>query len=330
MLITQTPLRVSFAGGGTDLREFYEREEGAVLSTTIDKYIFVLVKERYDRKIVLSWTHKEIVERIDDIKHELIREGMRLVGVPSGIEIMTTADIPSEGSGLGSSSSVTVGLLNAFHTYTGEQVSAGQLAEEACRIETAILKKPIGKQDQYIAAYGGFRRFVFHSDGSVTTTRLDMTEDTKRRLQAHCLLFYTNRTRSAAEVLVEQKRNTSTNLSILRAMREQVQELGKCLESGMVSEVGNLLHEGWCLKRRLARQISDVELDGMYQRAREAGATGGKVLGAGGGGFMLLFCPVEKQENVRKAMARYKEMPFRFESEGTRVIFNIKRETWKI
>lgn len=330
MLITQTPLRMSFAGGGTDLKDFYDSEPGMVLSTTIDKYVYVLLKERYDEKIVLSWTLKEIVDSVDDIRHELIREGMRLTGLGPGVEVITTADIPSEGSGLGSSSAVTVGLLNAFYAHQGEAVSAERLAREACQIEIDLLQKPIGKQDQYIAAYGNFRQFVFYPDGSVTNERIAISKETKRLLQASCIIFYTNRTRSASSVLNEQKQNTRERREILRAMKGQVVALRDCLEKGDLVAVGELLHEGWCLKRQMASQISDPELDAMYEAARNAGALGGKLLGAGGGGFMLLLCPLERQERIRQALKEYREMPIRFESDGSKVIFNIKRDTWKL
>ncbi len=301
-----------------------------VLSTAIDKYIFVLLKERYDKKIVLSWKIKEIVDQVDEIQHELIREGMRIVGVPAGIEVMTTADIPSEGSGLGSSSAVTVGLLNAFYAYQGELVSAERLAQEACRIEIDILRKPIGRQDQYIVAYGNFRQFTFHPDGQVTSERIEISEETKRLLKASCLLFYTNQTRSAAEILIEQRSNTDQRREILRAMKRQVLGLRRCMENGDLAGVGEYLHEGWRLKKQLASRISNSELEHMYERGRKAGALGGKILGAGGGGFMLFYCPVERQEELRRALKEYKEMPFKFESDGTKVIFNIKRDTWKI
>jgi len=330
VLITQTPLRMSFAGGGTDLKDFYGSEPGMVLSTTIDKYVYVLLKERYDERIVLSWTHKEIVNSVDEIRHELIREGMRLTGLGQGVEVITTADIPSEGSGLGSSSAVMVGLLNAFYAHRGEAVSAERLAQEACRIEVEVLQKPIGKQDQYIAAYGNFRQFTFHPDGSVTNERVVISKEMRRLLQSSCLLFYTNRTRSASLVLQEQKQNTLERRAILRAMKQQVVALRDCLEKGDLQAVGGLLHEGWCLKRQMASQISDTELDAMYTTARKAGALGGKLLGAGGGGFMLLLCPLERQEPVRQALKGYREMPFRFESDGSKVIFNIKRDTWKL
>lgn len=330
MLITQTPLRISFAGGGTDLENYYRSEEGTVLSTAIDKYIYVLVKERYDDKIVLSWTIKEIVHNVSEIKHDLIREGLLLTKASKGLEVITTADIPSEGSGLGSSSAVTVGLLNAFHTFQGELVSSEQLAREACKIEMEKLGHPVGKQDQYIAAYGNFRQFTFHSDGSVRTEHISISDETKRLLKAQLVLFYTNKTRSAAQILVEQKNNIQQRRDVLKKMKNQVFELRRFLENGVVDDVGHLLHEGWCLKQRLSSQITNLEIDVMYRKARQAGALGGKVLGAGGGGFMLLFCPVERQEELRHALKKYREMPFRFESGGSKVIFNIKQDTWKI
>ena len=203
MIITQTPLRISFAGGGTDFPDYYRQDTGRVLSTAIDKYLFVIVKERFDNRIYVNYSQKEIVDRIDDLQHELVREAMRKTGVLDGVEITTLADIPSEGSGLGSSSSITVGLLNALYAYQGEQVPAERLAREACEIEIDILGKPIGVQDQYIAAYGGLRLFTFGSEGRVQADRVNMTDIMRRRLSNNLMLFFTNRTRRSSEILEE-------------------------------------------------------------------------------------------------------------------------------
>jgi D-glycero-alpha-D-manno-heptose-7-phosphate kinase len=330
MLITQTPLRVSFVGGGTDLKEFYALDEGAVISSAIDKFIYVIVKERYDDKIVLSWTKKEIVRSVSEIQHELIREAMRKTGISKGVEVITVADIPSEGSGLGSSSTLTVGLLSAFYAYKGELVSAERLAHEACEIEIDILKKPIGKQDHYIASYGGLRRFTFKNDETVDVERLDLSVEARRTLNTSLMLFFTNRTRSSAEILTEQRRNIPARAEILQQMKEQVTELEQNLLRGDCWHLGEVLHRGWQLKKTLANSISDPELDRMYQRALDAGATGGKITGAGGGGFLMLYCHPQHQDHVREALRGYPEMPFQLERDGSKVIFNARRDTWKI
>jgi len=330
MVITQTPLRISFVGGGTDFKEFYSIGGGAVISTAIDKYVYVIVKERFDDKIVLSWTKKEIVESVDEIQHELIRESMRRTGITRGVEAITIADIPSEGSGLGSSSSLTVGLLNAFYAYQGELVSAETLAREACEIEIEILRKPIGKQDQYIAAYGNLRKIIFGSDESVRVEKLKISEETKRMLNDNFMLFYTNRTRRSDGILLEQRENVSNNVAILQGMKAQVDAMERIIENEHLGALGSLLDEGWRLKKELASSISSPEIDTMYRMAVDAGAGGGKIAGAGAGGFMLLYCELKDQENVRKALSGYREMPFRLERDGSKIIFNMRRDAWKI
>ena len=328
MIITQTPLRISFAGGGTDFADFYREETGRVLSTAIDKFLFVIVKERFDNKIYVNYSQKEIVDSIDDLKHELVREAMRKTGVLEGVEITTLADIPSEGSGLGSSSTLTVGLLNALYAYRGEQVPAQQLAEEACEIEIDILGKPIGVQDQYIAAYGGLRLFTLNEDDSVDVALVDISDLVRRRFSNNLMLFFTDRTRQSATILEEQKAAIADKNTILKQMREQTVEAKGFLENGQIDAMGALLDRGWQLKKSLATRISDEELDTMYNRAREAGALGGKISGAGGGGFLLLYCPPDRQEAVHRALVDYREMPFDLERDGSKVIFNVRREGW--
>jgi len=328
MIITQTPLRISFAGGGTDFPDFYLQETGRVLSTAIDKYLFVIVKERFDNKIYVNYSQKEIVDNIDDLHHELVRESMRKTGVLDGVEITTLADIPSEGSGLGSSSSLTVGLLNALYAYQGEQVPAERLAREACEIEIDILGKPIGVQDQYIAAYGGLRLFTFDKDGSVTPDRVEMTDTIRRRFGNNLMLFFTNRTRRSAAILEEQKASIEDKNAVLRQMRDQALEAKVLLEGGQIEDMGVLLDQGWQHKKSLASRISDNELDTMYKLARDAGALGGKISGAGGGGFLLLYCPPDRQDAVAEVLSDYREMPFALERDGSKVIFNVRRDGW--
>lgn len=325
MIITQTPLRISFAGGGTDLPDFYQKYNGAVLSTAIDKYVFVIVKERFDDMIYLNWMKKEIVYSVDEIEHELIREAMRKTGVNKGVEITTLSDIPAEGSGLGSSSSITVALLEALYLYQGIQVDTERLAQEACQIEIDMLGKPIGKQDQYIAAYGGLRHFTFNKDNSVkvTTPKLDPT--LLSYLDSQLMLFYTGTTRKSAEVLTEQKSKIKNTTSILKKMCDQTYQVLKALNKGDINMLGKALDYGWDLKKQLATGITSSEIDKMYQKAKIAGAIGGKIAGAGGGGFMLLFVPPAKQSRVRQSLSKYREMPFHFEKDGCKAIFNIRR-----
>ncbi len=324
VIISQTPVRISFLGGGTDFPDFYMENGGAVLSTAIDKYVFVVLKERFDDLIYVNYSKKEIVSEVSQLKHELIREAMRLTGVCRGVEITTLADIPSEGSGLGSSSSITVGLLQALHAYQGVVKSAEELAREACQIELDILGKPIGKQDQYIAAYGNIRFITFSSDG-IRVESVHLGEEAKRRLNQNLILFFTGRTRSADTILVEQRQNIDSRLEELRHMKSLAAKARQCLLDGAWDDFGCLLDEGWEYKKCLAGGITDPNLDGMYAAARKAGALGGKVTGAGGGGFLLLYCPPKRQDEVRAAMKHLRELPFRLERDGSKVIFNIRR-----
>ena len=329
MVITQTPLRISFVGGGTDLREFYQDGPGEVISCTIDKYIFVIIKERFDERIVLNYSRNETVDTVAEIKHELIREAMRMTGIEKGVEISTLADIPSEGSGLGSSSTLTVGLLNAFYMFQGEQVTAERLASEACKIEIELCDKPIGKQDQYIAAYGSVRRLTFERDGCVGIRRLPISESVLRRFNQNLMLFYTHRTRKSSEILHEQRAQTKSRRAVLEAMLPIVERIEQALLEAKFDEIGFALHEGWLLKKQMAQKISNGEIDETYERALKAGALGGKITGAGGGGFLLLYVPFEKQDAVRAALSNYYELPFLLERDGSKVIFNLKRYSLK-
>ena len=325
MIIVQTPLRVSLFGGGTDFPSYFCEEGGRVLTTAIDKYIFVTVKKRFDDLLRVGYTKTEMVHRVDDLQHELIREALRITGIDHGIEVTTMGDIPSAGSGLGSSSTVTVGSLQAIYTLLGEIVPAERLAREACQIEIDILGKPIGIQDQYIAAYGGLRLMEFHTDGKVTMEKIVLETPHKRRLNENLLLFFTGTTRQAASILSEQVNNINVRKLILRQMAEMAVTASQELRSGNIEAIGELLHEAWVLKKQLASGISNREIDALYDDARRAGAIGGKITGAGGGGFLLLYCPHEKQEAVRQALHCLQELPFKLESDGSKVIFNYKR-----
>ncbi len=325
MIITQTPLRISFVGGGTDLSDFYSQHGGAVISSAIDKYVYVIVKERFDELIHLNWSKKETVERVDQIEHELIRETMRKTKVYKGVEITTISDIPSEGSGLGSSSSVTVGLLQALYLYQGIIVDAERLAKEACDIEINILGKPIGKQDQYIAAYGGLRHFEFKKNGSVITQAPQVNSDFIYELGQNLMLFFTGKTRRSSEILSEQKKKIIDSANILKRMRDQSFEVLEAFNKKNLRLLGKALEEGWKLKKKLAGGISNSDIDKMYNLAKRAGAIGGKIAGAGGGGFLLLFVPLGKQDDVRKVLSSHRELKFSLEKDGSKSIFNIRR-----
>lgn len=325
MIIVQTPLRVSFFGGGTDLPSFYRFNGGCVLSSAIDKYIFITVKERFDRKLRIGYTRTEMVDDLEEVEHELIREALRLTGIRHGIEVTTMGDIPSAGSGLGSSSTVTVGALHAMYAYKGEMVSADRLAREACQIEIEELGKPIGVQDQYIAAYGGLRFMEFSQEGEIHVEKIDLHPFLKQRLNECLLLFYTGITRRSDTILDEQNRNVGASQEVLCEMKRMAYVARDELRAGNLDVLGELLHESWELKKMLSRQISNDTIDNMYVAARDAGAIGGKITGAGGGGFLLLYTPYDKREAVRSSLSEYQELPVRLESDGTKVIFNYRR-----
>ncbi len=327
MIITQTPLRISFFGGGTDFQDFYARKGGCVLSAAIDKYIFCVVKQRFDCKIRVGYTRTELVDRVDQVQHELVREALRLTGIEQQIEINTMGDIPSAGSGLGSSSTVTVGLLNALHTYRGAPQNLETLARQACEIEIARLGKPIGKQDQYIAAYGGLRFISFYPDQRVVVEHVDLPAGERRRLNHHLMLFFTNSTRRSETVLTEQKANIEARIDVLRGLKEMAYRGRDLVQCGDFEAFGALLDRGWQLKKQMASKISNGEIDEVYAAARRAGAWGGKITGAGGGGFLLLCCPPEKQGRVRDALAGLPELSFSLERSGTKVIFSYPRTT---
>lgn len=323
MIISRTPLRISFVGGGTDLPDFYCQETGEVISTAINKYMYVTVNKRFDDTIRLSYTKTEIVDTVEQLKHELVREAMKLAGITKGVEITTIADISAKGTGLGSSSSLTVGALNALYAYKSKRTSTKRLAEEACKIEIDIIKEPIGKQDQYIAAYGGLKHFYFKSNGDVLVEPLLFSKERIKRLHKNLMLFYTHITRKAHSILKEQKKNTQNTPEKLRNLKKLVPQLRNCLESENkdLDEFGYILHQAWELKKNLASGITNDLINSFYQKALRAGALGGKLLGAGGGGFFLLYCRKEHQEKVKKALHNLRFVPMEFEPEGSRIIY---------
>ena len=288
MIISRTPVRVSFCGGGTDLDWFANSEQngGRVTSLALNRYIHVIVNSRFDEMVRVSYSKMELVDNFEEIEHELVREAMRITGVTSGVEITTIADIPSRGTGLGSSSTVTVGLLNALHNFAGREVSAKQLAEEACKIEIDILGQPIGRQDQYAAAFGGVNSISFGTDG-VVVKPLDLSDDILDRLESEFTLVFTGMSRRASTVLSESPEDEADRLSRLRAIRAQADQARALLESGDLAGLGALLESAWQAKRGITASVSNQELDALHDRIIALGASGAKLLGAGGGGFFL-------------------------------------------
>ena len=328
MLIVQTPLRISLAGGGTDLPGYYREHGGYVVSTAIDKYIYVIVNARYDDKIYVDYTQKEIVDHVDEIQHDLVREAARMAGMTHGFEVAMMADIPSEGSGLGSSSTLVVGLLNAFYHFRGMQVDQERLAREACRIEIEILGRPIGRQDQYIAAYGGLCGITFGEGDEVTVERLAMGESDKRRLGSNLLLFFTDIVRKSASILSEQSERIVDTTEAHHGIKALAAEAKDALLRGEYDLIGDILHRNWELKKSLASGITNPQIDEMYARVQQGGAIGGKISGAGGGGFLLCYCPRSSQDQVRELMSEYREMPFMLDPFGTRVVFHQEHYRW--
>ncbi|MBU0969061.1 MAG: GHMP kinase [Proteobacteria bacterium] len=329
MIISQTPLRISLSGGGTDFHDYYIHHGGFVVSTAIDKYIYVVIKERFDDLIYVSYTKKEIVNNISEIQHDLVREAALKTGMDRGFEVAMMADIPSEGSGLGSSSSLTVGLLNGFYHFNGMQVSAERLAQEACEIEVGILKKPIGKQDHYIATYGGLSSLKFKKDDTVVIERMSVGNDVKRRLGENLLLFYTNINRQSSTILTEQKENIRYKLEHLEKIKQLAHEVHDSILNGELDRVGEALDRNWIYKKQLSSNITNPVIEEMHATAMKNGAIGAKISGAGGGGFLLVYCPREKQDRLHRAMKKFREMPFMLEPQGSRIIFNYRRYDWK-
>lgn len=321
MIITQTPYRVSFAGGGTDLPAFYEREYGAVVSVAIQRHIYVTIHGRFERNIRVAYSRTEIAEQVDDLQHELVRESIRLTGVNHPIEVTTIGDVPA-GAGMGSSSTLTVGVLHALHALKGEYVGRERLASEACRVEIDVLGHPIGKQDQYAAAYGGLNYIRFNPDHTVDVEPITVCPDFAAELERRALLFYTGHQRDANTILRRLSDVTADRLVILRELRDLADELRSTIRGACdLDRVAAVLHRAWELKRSQGFGISDAQVDQWYCAARRAGAQGGKLLGAGGGGFLFLLAPPSAHERIREQLNRPQELPFRIDRRGSRVVF---------
>ncbi|MDD5169338.1 MAG: GHMP kinase [Syntrophales bacterium] len=324
MIISQTPLRMSFTGGGSDLPAFYRKYGGAVLSTAIDKYVYVNINKKFDQGIRVAYSKNEEVSCAEEIEHPIVRSAIDYLGLDGGIEITTIADIPSKGTGLGSSSSFTVGLLHALNAHLGRYVSSEQLAADSCHIEINLCNEPIGKQDQYAAAFGGFNLIEFNQDDSVLVSPLICRRETIDILERSILVFYTGIVRSASALLAEQASIIEAQKDKQLLLRRMV-ELTYCLRDELhknnISAFGEILHENWLLKKSIASSISTLAIDESYSIARNAGAIGGKIMGAGAGGFLLLYAPEESHENIRRALNWLRPFNIKFERLGSRIIF---------
>lgn len=321
MIITKTPFRVSFCGGGSDIPDFYHEHEGCVVSTSINRYMYISTHPFFDeRKTSLKYSQTETVENINDIKHSIYRQVLQDMDV-SGVEITSTADVPS-GTGLGSSSAFTVGLLHSLYCYKGKYVSKERIAAEACDVEINRLGNPIGKQDQYAAACGGLNFITFRRDDTVSVEPIVMNAETLAELQDNICIYYTGITHDANKILAEQKKNIAQTdkTKNLLDMCDLARQMKKSLEDNELSDFGKLLDEGWQKKRELASGIADPRIDELYNKAMSSGASGGKLLGAGGGGFLLFYCEKYKQKRMEEALG-LRRFPVRFEHDGTSVVY---------
>jgi len=329
MIISRSPVRITLGGGGTDLSSYYSKFEGALLAATINKYTFVTAHPRFEQDILLKYSQLEHCEKTAEIKHNIFREALRLLDIKPGLELTSLADIPGR-SGMGSSGSFTVALLNVLHTYKNEFVSQEQLAEEACKIEIDMLKEPIGKQDQYICSFGGIKQLLFAKDGRVTVKPLDLKDEYVDELESNLLIFYTGITRHASDILKEKneksKKKNVTTLDSLHKIKEIGIETKKALERGDIDKLGEFLHEHWLTKKQLSTVVSNPFIDECYNLARKYGALGGKIMGAGGGGFFMFYhngTNKEKSEFVKTLNKKgLKKMRFHFDFEGSKILFN--------
>ena len=327
MIISRTPVRVSFLGGGTDYPEYFMQEGGYTLSATIDKYCYITVQELrnfFDHKIRISYSKLELTKQVDEIDHPSVRECLRHLGIEHGVEIHCMTDLPAR-TGLGSSSAFTVGLLNALYAWQGKFTTPQQLAEDAVNVERNLIKERVGLQDQYASAYGGFLFMTYTRQGTVNVTSIPMGNDRVKALEQRLLLFYTGMQRTASDIVKDQLERTKSG-----ALKSPLKQLGDLVPRAVevfcngndLSELGRLLHQGWTIKRGLSKSVSNDSIDTWYERARSASAIGGKLLGAGSGGFLLLYVEPENQEKVRTALSDLQEVPFRFESQGSSILFS--------
>jgi len=330
MIVSRAPVRFSLGGGGTDLPSYSREHGGYLVAAAIDKYVFVGANRGFRETIRLAYSKTETVDSVDQIEHRIFRESLRYVGIRKGIELFSVADVPGN-SGLGSSGSFTVALLNALHAYQGNFVSTGQLAEQACAIEIDVLKEPIGKQDQYIAAYGGITAFAFQRDGSVVAERVPIRDEVIDELESNLVIFYSGVERSASAVLADQGKTIRANTDAALERMHRIKQLGhdthRLLVRGEIDSYGELLHEHWMHKRKLASSMTDPAIDEHYEAARRAGAVGGKLIGAGGGGFFMFYTRPADKRRVWEAMVQrgLKALRFRFDPDGARILANFHR-----
>ena len=324
MIISRTPLRMSFAGGGSDISSYYRNYGGAVVSTAIDKYVYVNVNKKFDSGIRVGYSKNEEVSSVDEIEHRIVRESLRYLNIDGGLEITTIADIPSKGTGLGSSSTFTVGLLHALNAYEGNYISSDELAKIACKIEIEKCGEPIGKQDQYAAAYGGFNLITFNQDDTVTVNPIICKRETFVEIEKNILVFYTGITRSASNLLKKQTEDLRDDVNKQKIMQQMVglaYELAGELQKNNYASFGEILHQGWKLKKSIANEISNQDIDFWYESARSAGAVGGRILGAGAGGFLMLYAPSELHEQIKNKLKELQHVKVNFDQLGSRIIF---------
>lgn len=330
MIVSRAPVRFSLGGGGTDLPNYAREHGGFVVAASVDKFVFVCVARRFHNTIRLAYSESEIVDSVDQIKHRIFRAALIAAGLTSGLELHSLADVPAN-TGLGSSSSFTVALLNGLHAFKREFVPAEQLAREACHLEIDVLKEPIGKQDQYIAAYGGISAMTFHTDGSVDVERLPLREEVLDELESNLVIYYSGVERSASTVLKEQAKTIAENRDAAVARMHRIKALGydtkRILLSGQIDAYGEMLHEHWTNKRKLASNMADSTIDEHYEAARNAGAIGGKLMGAGGGGFFMFYVRAAERRRVHDALSArgLRPLRFRFDFDGARIMANFHR-----
>lgn len=327
MIISKTPLRASFFGGGTDFADYFRNSRfgyGSVISTALNMHVYITVNKRFDNKIRVVYTGNELADNAGEVKHNIIREALKITGIENGVEIVYMADLPMTdlGVGLASSSALAVGVLNALHVFKGEYVSPRDLAKEAVDIELNRLGQQIGIQDQYAVAYGGFNRYIFNADDSVSVTPIILSEKNRETLLNSLLLFYTGNPRDSRAIFAEQKKTTQNKKEIYDSLVEATDRALEYLKNGELDEWGYLLNETWLTKKKFASGVSNPLVDDMYEKATKAGALGGKILGAGGGGFMLLYVPISKQQDVRNALSDFREITFAMDMQGSRIIFS--------
>jgi D-glycero-alpha-D-manno-heptose-7-phosphate kinase len=329
MIISRAPVRITLGGGGTDLASYYKQFGGFLIAGGINKYVYIAANPRFHMSIRLSYSETEVVDKVGQIRHRIFREALAMLSIEQGIELVSVADVPAN-CGLGTSGTFTVALLNALHAFKRSFVSQSRLAEQACIIEIERLKEPIGKQDQYASAYGGLTCFTFDRDGSVRVEPLRLSDEQVNALENRILLFYTGQERQASDILREQKERTEADDSEVISRLHQIKEIGletrRAFEAGDLDRFGELLHHHWETKRRLSSKVSAPRIEEWYETARKHGALGGKIMGAGGGGFFLFYCPDNGRSKLVDALVRsgLRPMRFRFDFEGAKIVANLR------